>query len=725
MHTRFRTACLLVFMAFVSTGCQSVTGGRAGASPKVRTITSIGDSPQSVVAGVPGESVTTNPGGPTPRSDTDGRISGRVVDLKGRAVPNAQVRIAVGGSSAGRAIRTTTDGAGRFTLRGLRADSTYTLIAEDEQGDLLGRASAVTADTQVRITLRSAGDPGPSPRRVQKASDRGGISEDEDPREVPLRVNDEDLPPPPTEASEIVPRTSNRSGSDLEDDALTRRTATWRRGGTSLPASQRDIDEAVPLPASSGALGGGSASSGRFETGEDEGPDPLPPARANGQVGSRRRTGRVDNPANEGVNDAGVSRSAPGAPGAIVPAPARQEPPATRPDSNDGEVPEARRVAPSPSPADGPAGVTEPMVAKNEQPQSADGPVPMAPSSSPSPSAGSPETKTAETPAPSGATEPAAPPVVLTASAPIVEPPTSIVEPPTSIPSAPADAAPARPETKETAANTSVTPEQTTQMQVVPVVENNGPSPGNPSPVTDTAQAQAPIAPASPESASAPESAPRKRPTWGELPSRRTPQLAIANPAAAARRPADSEGESQAGARSSTSVNRSNDGRVVRAACRFDPKTQRLVDFILPDLYGNPVQLSKLDGDVILLDFWGTWCKPCRDTIPHLVELQNRYGSRLRIIGIAYENEDVVERAAVVEKAAQALGINYTLLLGSADGSPCPLQSALRIQAYPTMILLSRNGRILWRDSGSDPRVIDRLDRAIAVQTGDSSVVRR
>ncbi len=167
-------------------------------------------------------------------------------------------------------------------------------------------------------------------------------------------------------------------------------------------------------------------------------------------------------------------------------------------------------------------------------------------------------------------------------------------------------------------------------------------------------------------------------------------------------------------------------GGVVPAVCEYDRKSRRLVNFQLSDLQGRPVRLSDIDADYILLDFWGTWCGPCIQSIPHLVELQKRYGAdRVRVVGIAYEQDGTVrERALKVADAARKLGINYTVLLGNADERPCPVQAALHIQAYPTMILLDRHGRLIWRDQGATEMTLARLNRVIASQT-QTDILRR
>ncbi len=191
-----------------------------------------------------------------------------------------------------------------------------------------------------------------------------------------------------------------------------------------------------------------------------------------------------------------------------------------------------------------------------------------------------------------------------------------------------------------------------------------------------------------------------------------------ATPAAATANRVDGNVNRQALAVVSTApVSRASDPVADRASllkplCDYDDRHRRILDFRLPDLDGRPVRFQELDADLVLIDFWGTWCPPCVQSIPHLVELQERMGKRLAVVGIACESE-VPEKAA--PKVAETIGklkVNYKVLLSRNDGS-CPIQEALHIQAFPTMILVDRQGRVLWRDQGATPATLARLDRML------------
>jgi thiol-disulfide isomerase/thioredoxin len=159
------------------------------------------------------------------------------------------------------------------------------------------------------------------------------------------------------------------------------------------------------------------------------------------------------------------------------------------------------------------------------------------------------------------------------------------------------------------------------------------------------------------------------------------------------------------------------DDPAVKPACEYDDRHRRLLDFKLPDVEGKPVRFQDLDADLVLLDFWGTWCQPCLKSIPHLVDLQARAGGkRLKIVGIACEKEPPDQSSKRLAATVDQLKINYPILVSCNDGS-CPLQEALHIQAFPTMVLLDRQGRVLWRDQGATPATLARLDRMISDST--------
>lgn len=112
----------------------------------------------------------------------------------------------------------------------------------------------------------------------------------------------------------------------------------------------------------------------------------------------------------------------------------------------------------------------------------------------------------------------------------------------------------------------------------------------------------------------------------------------------------------------------------------------------LKNLAGAPVQLSDFKGKVIILDFWATWCAPCREEIPHLLDLQKNYGAAgLQVIGIS---EDTVP-PAVVQKFVDSHKITYPVVLAVPE-----VVSSYQAQGLPTLVVIDPQGQIAARHVG-------------------------
>jgi peroxiredoxin len=120
-------------------------------------------------------------------------------------------------------------------------------------------------------------------------------------------------------------------------------------------------------------------------------------------------------------------------------------------------------------------------------------------------------------------------------------------------------------------------------------------------------------------------------------------------------------------------------------------------EFTLKDLDGRDVRLADFRGQVVMVNFWATWCPPCRAEIPDFIELQDQQGSKgLRIVGISLDDEG----AAKVAPFAAQNRINYTMLVnGNAAASAFGVSEGI-----PTTYLLDRQGRIVERRVGVAPR---------------------
>lgn len=110
---------------------------------------------------------------------------------------------------------------------------------------------------------------------------------------------------------------------------------------------------------------------------------------------------------------------------------------------------------------------------------------------------------------------------------------------------------------------------------------------------------------------------------------------------------------------------------------------------------GRLLSLSQWRGRVLVVNFWATWCAPCREEIPGFVKLQARHGGRgLQFVGIAI---DAPEKAAAF---AREFGINYPVLIGGIEGLELLRLAGSRQGVLPYTVVLDRGGRILTRHAG-------------------------
>ncbi|SPF43203.1 Thioredoxin-like protein [Candidatus Sulfotelmatobacter kueseliae] len=129
-------------------------------------------------------------------------------------------------------------------------------------------------------------------------------------------------------------------------------------------------------------------------------------------------------------------------------------------------------------------------------------------------------------------------------------------------------------------------------------------------------------------------------------------------------------------------------------------------DFSLPQLNGQSLQLSAYRGKVVLLDFWATWCTPCREEIPHLVELQNKYRDRgLEIIGVSMDDSP-----DPVRDFYQRFQMNYPVVMGNADIG----EGYGGVLGLPIAFIIDRDGRIYAKHIGAtEASVLEQDVRAV------------
>ena len=136
--------------------------------------------------------------------------------------------------------------------------------------------------------------------------------------------------------------------------------------------------------------------------------------------------------------------------------------------------------------------------------------------------------------------------------------------------------------------------------------------------------------------------------------------------------------------------------------------TAQAIDFSLSDIEGNVKHLSDWNGRARLVNFWATWCAPCRREIPLLKKLQEAQGSEgLQVIGIAVDfMEEVIDYAEEVE-------FNYPILVGQEDAMMAAESSGVEFIGLPFTLVLSRDGELLKTHVGEI--VEDHVERIVAV----------
>jgi thiol-disulfide isomerase/thioredoxin len=134
---------------------------------------------------------------------------------------------------------------------------------------------------------------------------------------------------------------------------------------------------------------------------------------------------------------------------------------------------------------------------------------------------------------------------------------------------------------------------------------------------------------------------------------------------------------------------KAQDGRNV---IRFVRNPDAAPEFKLTDLGGRPLTIADAHGKVVLLNFWATWCGPCRAEIPDLIELQTKYRDALQIIGLTVDDDD----AETVRRVVAETGINYPVAMTSTDVR----MKYGGIAALPTSFLLDSQGRVVQKHEG-------------------------
>jgi thiol-disulfide isomerase/thioredoxin len=153
---------------------------------------------------------------------------------------------------------------------------------------------------------------------------------------------------------------------------------------------------------------------------------------------------------------------------------------------------------------------------------------------------------------------------------------------------------------------------------------------------------------------------------------------------------ANSGGTTMAPASSGSDLKQGDEGG--GGVIRFAKDPSPTPPFFVSDLSGHTVSTAQLHGKVVIVNFWATWCPPCREEIPSLIALQNKYKDRLQVIGVSVDEDTP---AAFVKAFSDKEGINYPVVMGTEIAKEYG-----GVPALPTSFVVNTEGRVVQKHVG-------------------------
>jgi len=136
-------------------------------------------------------------------------------------------------------------------------------------------------------------------------------------------------------------------------------------------------------------------------------------------------------------------------------------------------------------------------------------------------------------------------------------------------------------------------------------------------------------------------------------------------------------------------------------------------DFTLRTLTDQEITLSRLRGKVVLLDFWATWCAPCKESIPHLIEMYKRHQDKgFELIGMSTDRPNDAES---VRRFVHLMDIPYPIVM-----APEEVARKYKVTGLPTTVLIDRKGNVLERIVGFNPAIGQKISMRISELTAET-----
>lgn len=122
---------------------------------------------------------------------------------------------------------------------------------------------------------------------------------------------------------------------------------------------------------------------------------------------------------------------------------------------------------------------------------------------------------------------------------------------------------------------------------------------------------------------------------------------------------------------------------------------EQLPPFIMQDTDGVTRNSSEWKGKVLIVNYWATWCPPCREEMPTLIEFQNQYAPQgVQVVGVAVDNLEQVK------EFMDTYGINFPVVVGDDDAIQLAKKMGNRISALPYTAIFDRDGKTLYAQPG-------------------------